>query len=101
MIRRGTPRTLALDPTSHGASDDAKGRSVKRPVRPLHHHVIAPIQPGMVSKVQGRVAAVASVSARTGGVARRLALLALLVVGIAAHAEGLFFHFASSDPGIR
>ena len=64
--------------------------------------MVAPIQPGMVSKLDVRVAAFASIAdGDWRSAARRLALIALLVVGITAHAEQLLIslrQFGSGPP---
>ena len=61
---------------------------------------MAPIQAGMVSKLQDREAVVASVSREDWrAVARRLALLALLVVGITAHVAQFFLSLRQFESG--
>src|SRR6476620_9401314 len=92
IIRRGTPRTFSA----------RSGFPRDRPswTEPLHQAVVAPIQPGMVSKLQDREAIVASVSREDWrAVARRLALLALLVVGITAHVAQFFLSLRQFESG--
>ena len=62
--------------------------STRSSAEPLHRPVVAPIHPGMVSKLDDRVAAVASIAGEDWrSVARRLVLVGLLVFAIVARVE--------------
>src|SRR4029453_14065093 len=82
ISRRRTPRTLALDPIF-------PSQTFTRPslAGPLHRPAVAPTQAGVITKLQDRETVVAGITREDWrDVARRFALLALLVVGITAHA---------------
>src|SRR6266545_4202324 len=95
ISRRRTPGTLALDPIFPSQTFARQSLA-----EPLHRPAVAPIQAGMITKLQDRETVMAGISRDDWrDVARRLALLALLVVGITAHAVQFYLSLRQFESG--
>src|SRR4029453_19336636 len=95
ISRRRRPRTLALDPIFPSQTFDRPSLA-----GPLHRPAVAPIQAGMITRLQDREAVVARITPEDWrDVARRLAILALLVVGITAHAVQFYLSLRQFESG--